>query len=199
MSERAAYSRVYWSIIDDPKFATVYDDDHRLATWLRLLLAADQAWPASANLPFGVRKASVAVLCSVGLIDVTGTRYRVRGLDAERQRRKEWATSRGASGDRKVTERSPNGVQTQGLRIDETRLDKTSNPPNPPQVGGSRANGTNPRSVAERAEEARQAELKAHRAAVADIRQRYYRGELTEAAMEALLEAARHDREGVSA
>jgi hypothetical protein len=38
MSERAPYSRVYWAIIDDPKFKSIYDDNHHLASWMRLLL-----------------------------------------------------------------------------------------------------------------------------------------------------------------
>src|SRR5690348_15515478 len=60
MTERAAYSRVYWSIVDDPKFESVYDSDSNLAAWLRLLLIADQAHPASAHLPSNVRRSSVA-------------------------------------------------------------------------------------------------------------------------------------------
>lgn len=126
MSERAAYSRVYWSIIDDPRFVSVYDDDRHLATWLRLLLIADQAHPSSPHLPTGCRKASVAALVEAGLIVLgTGYRYRVHGLDAERERRRVAATSRGPSGDRTVSKRGPNGIQTQGLRRDETRQDET--------------------------------------------------------------------------
>lgn len=134
MSERAAYSRVYWSIVDDDKFASVYDDDHHLGAWLRLLLIADQAHPASAHLPANVRRASVRVLAEVELIDLLpGGRYRVHGLDAERERRRLAATSRptkgpksGPDGSRSVTERYPNGSGTTGLRRDETRQDETS-------------------------------------------------------------------------
>ena len=126
MSERASYSRVYWSIVDDPKFVTVYDEDRHLAAWLRLLLIADQAHPASAHLPVNVKPSSVTVLAEVGLIDLLpGSRYRVHGLDAERDRRRQAATSRGPNGPdtqtRLVTERSPNGPGTQSLRRDETR------------------------------------------------------------------------------
>ncbi len=129
MGERAAYSRVYWSVSDDPKFASIYGDDHHLAAWLRLLLIADQAYPASAHLPMNIRKASREALVGVGLIDpMPGDRYRIHGLDAERDRRRLWATTRGPNGvqsqDRTATERSPNGAVTQGLRLDETRLDE---------------------------------------------------------------------------
>jgi hypothetical protein len=136
MSERAAYSRVYWSVVDDEKFATIYDDDHHLATWLRLLLVADQSHPASANVPSGTRRQSVAALSSAGLIDLgSGSRFRIHGLDAERERRRIAATSRGdrpptgrgPNGNQTVTKSDPTGIQTPGLRRDEgeTSLDET--------------------------------------------------------------------------
>jgi hypothetical protein len=129
MSERAAYSRVYWSIVDDPKFATIYDDDRHLAAWLRLLLIADQAHPASPTLPAGVRKASVTALADAGLISLgSAFRYRICGLDAERERRRLAATSRGRDGTRTGTGRSANGIQSGPLdetRQDEPRQDET--------------------------------------------------------------------------
>lgn len=135
MSERAAYSRVYWSIVDDEKFVTIYDNDSHLAAWMRLLLIADQAHPASAHLPSNVRRGSVKALSDANLIDLLpGSRYRIRGLDAERERRRLAATSRGdrppteprPSGPRPVTERSPAGIQTPVLRRDEPRVDEPS-------------------------------------------------------------------------
>jgi len=87
MKDRNPYSRVYWSILDDEKFAAAYDNDHHLAAWLRMLLAADQAYPASGQVPQSVSRASLRALCDAGLIDVTGRRFRVHGLDAERARR----------------------------------------------------------------------------------------------------------------
>lgn len=128
MSERAAYSRVYWSIVDDAKFETVYDNDNHLASWLRLLLIADQSHPSSAYLPANVRKTSIAALADVGLIDLLPrNRFRVHGLDAERERRRIAATSRPPmgttrvpDGDRTVPGRGPLIPGTQGLRRDET-------------------------------------------------------------------------------
>lgn len=82
------YSRVYWSIVDDERFRDVYDDDACLAAWLRLLMVADAAWPSSAQLPAGLRKRSLAVLVTAGLVELgSGNRYRMHGLDAERERR----------------------------------------------------------------------------------------------------------------
>ena len=110
-SDRAPYSRIYHSIVDDPKFATVYDDDRRLATWLRLLIVAEQAHPASANIPHGTHRASVVALAEAGLIDLgTGARYRIHGLDSERQRRSDAARVGGlASGRSRAVEQPLNG------------------------------------------------------------------------------------------
>lgn len=83
------YVRVYYRIIDDPKFAAVFDDDSRLACWLRLLLVADGTWPAPAPVPANVRRGPFQHLVDVGLIDlVTGGRYRIHGMDAERGERR---------------------------------------------------------------------------------------------------------------
>lgn len=79
------YSRVYHSVIDDPKFGAVYDDDRRLATWLRLLMAADASWPASASIPRRVSRSALAHLVDVGLVDLAPKdRYFVHGLARER-------------------------------------------------------------------------------------------------------------------
>lgn len=128
MSERAPYSRVYWSIVDDPKFVPIYDDDHHMATWLRLLIAADALWPASCPIPGNARKSSVSALVKAGLIDLgTGYRFRVHGLDAERGRRRDAA--------RTPPKRGPNGTHTEPegdsrpgtkTRRDETSQDEQS-------------------------------------------------------------------------
>lgn len=125
MAERAAYSRVYWSIIDDPKFETIYDHDAHLAAWLRLLIIADQAWPAPAHLPRGVRETSVKALTKAGLIEIqAGDRYRIHGLNAERARRRADAERiRGARNERDAM----SGAQSRAVgetRIDEVRRDK---------------------------------------------------------------------------
>jgi hypothetical protein len=88
------YSRVYWEALDDPKFANVWDDDQALAAWLRLLVAADMAWPASASLYRGVRTSALSALCSSGLVDMQPSgRYRIHGLDKEREARSRHASS----------------------------------------------------------------------------------------------------------
>lgn len=112
MSGRAPYSRVYWSIVDDERFTAVYDDDRALALWLRLLLIADQAHPASAHLPMGTDGGALECLERAGLVEVKGSRYRIHGLDAERERRSR-ATQQvqepEPTGDQQVPNRSVTG------------------------------------------------------------------------------------------
>lgn len=86
------YSRVYHEAVDDPKFCDVWGDDARLALWVRLLVLADQAWPASATLPRSVKRRPLLALVTVGLVDLgTGDQFRIHGLDRERQRRSDLA------------------------------------------------------------------------------------------------------------
>lgn len=83
------YVRVYYSILTDDKFATVYGDDDKLATWLRLLMHADDAWPHPAAIPRSTNDDALAHLVAVGLVELVGTdMYRVVGMDAERERRR---------------------------------------------------------------------------------------------------------------
>ncbi len=81
------YSRVYWRAVDDPKFEAVWWDDQSLATWLRLLVAADMAWPASANLYDGVSRRALKRLVDAGLVVLDRRQYRIKGLDREREKR----------------------------------------------------------------------------------------------------------------
>lgn len=86
------YVRVYYRIIDDPRFESVYDDDRLLATWLRLLLTADATYPAPAPIPANVNRRAFGQLVQVGLIEATTAhRYRVHGLTAEREKRSDAA------------------------------------------------------------------------------------------------------------
>jgi hypothetical protein len=122
----APYSRIYHSIVDDAKFATVYDDDRRLATWLRLLIVAEQAHPASAYIPVGTSRAAVLALVDAGLIDLgTGSRYRIHGLDAERGRRSDAARVGGMASGRSRAVEQPLNVRSTKTNLDETSKDET--------------------------------------------------------------------------
>ncbi len=86
------YSRVYWRAVDDDRFIGIWDDDAALATWVRLLVNADMAWPATANLYQGCKTTALKKLVSAGLVDPKpGQRYRIHGLDTERQKRSDVA------------------------------------------------------------------------------------------------------------
>ena len=107
------YTRMYWRLIDDEKFVEIYPDDHHFALYVRLLMAADMSWPASASLPYATRKTSLQKLCDVGLVDVLASgRYRIRGLDAERRKRQQKASNAAASRweDDEQPARSANGT-----------------------------------------------------------------------------------------
>ena len=116
MSDRAPYSRVYWTIRNDARLREIYPNNGHLATWLRLLIAADMAWPAPADLPSSVNKRSLSTLVEAGVIELhDGGLFTFHGLDTERGRRKAFATSRPSSGPQVVPTPDPSGFATQGL------------------------------------------------------------------------------------
>jgi hypothetical protein len=85
MSE--AYSRLYHRF--GQEFPAIYRDDHALATWVRLLLVADASWPMHPPIPRSIKTRPLTVLCDAGLVTVDDDCYTVRGLDAERGRRRD--------------------------------------------------------------------------------------------------------------
>jgi hypothetical protein len=136
------YSRVYWSVMDDPKFDGIREDMRLFGSWSLLLVVADMAHPAPAFVPPMVPKSAVARLSEAGLIDLLGgQRYRIHGLASEREKRSQYG--RNAAALRWQSARNADPV------LDETRQgldeDETSIPP-PPTSGGRRNDGTNPRA-----------------------------------------------------
>ncbi len=128
MSDRAAYSRIYWSVMDDPKFDGIREDARRFGSWSILLIAADMAWPAPAYVPSTVPRSCYLALVTTGLVDeLTGGRFRIHGLDAERGRRRDAATRPGGSrpptGTQPGPNRDPKGEQDE-TRRDEVRRDE---------------------------------------------------------------------------
>lgn len=122
MSERAPYSRVYWTIRSDPRLEAIYPDNCHLATWLRLLIAADMAWPAPADIPASVNRKSLQALEAAGVIEVRGSLFVFHGLDTERGARR--AAAQASIAHRWNTERSTDVVRPNTGRItsrDETR------------------------------------------------------------------------------
>lgn len=84
----AEYSRIYHTVVDDPKFADVFDDDRRWAAYTRLLMAAESAYPSPAALPRWLADDVLEHLAGVRIIEVVrGSAYRIVGLKAEREGR----------------------------------------------------------------------------------------------------------------
>lgn len=82
------YARVYWRVLDDPKFAEIRSDMRHFGSWTLMLVVADMAYPAPAFVPSTVPKASFRKLVECGLIDdLSGGLYRVHGMKSERERR----------------------------------------------------------------------------------------------------------------
>jgi hypothetical protein len=86
------YSRHYWEWADE--YPELYENDAACALWYRLVRLADMAWPSSATLPVGTRKAAIGALIGADLIRmVTRTTYKVRGMDKEREARSQSASN----------------------------------------------------------------------------------------------------------
>lgn len=139
-----AYSRLYHRFASE--FPTIYADDRALATWIRLLLQADASWPMRPPIARSVRPKPLAQLVEVGLVTLLGDAYAVKGLDAERTRRREAARTGAAK--RWQSDGNANASANAMPRRDETRLtEETTKIPPPPAERGRRANGTAPRST----------------------------------------------------
>jgi len=68
-------------------YPEVYTDDAAFSAWLRLLVIAEQAWPARAELPRSIRPKALRTLTDRGLVAVTGHAFAIKGFAAERSRR----------------------------------------------------------------------------------------------------------------
>lgn len=173
MSEQP-YSRVYWSVMDDDKFDGIRESPRHFGAWCLLLIVADMAFPAPAFPPPTVSRSSMKVLAEAGLVDLlSGGRFRIHGLEAERAKRSQ--SGRNAAAVRWHSKGNAKGM------LDETRRDETSKDevtPQPPASGGLRANGESPRQLAERA---RAEEREARRQEAMTLRRMYDTGQITEA------------------
>jgi hypothetical protein len=137
------YSRVYWCVMDDTKFDGIREDVRLFGTWSLMLVVADMAWPAPAFVPPTVPKWAVVRLAEAGLLDVLGgSRFRVHGLAAEREKRSH--SARNAAAVRWHSERNAEPM----LDEDETRTRRGRDEiPPPPTSGGRRKERTNPRAT----------------------------------------------------
>lgn len=136
------HSRIYWSVMDDPKFDGVREDVRHFGSWALMLVVADMAWPAPAFLP-PVPRSSIALLADRGLIDLLeGGRYRVHGLDRERNERSEKARASVAHryNDRSTTvDRPKNDRSTTDLLAELSRAEKSRAEQSPASTPGDQS------------------------------------------------------------
>ena len=102
------YVSVYYSIVNDERFAEIYHVPSRLGTWLQLLLVADAMFPADAPIPSYVHRPSLKALVGCGLVEIRAHQhFRMHGLASEREMRSHsarnaaavrWQTVRNAGG-----------------------------------------------------------------------------------------------------
>ena len=132
------YARFYYpEFIRD--YPTVYSDDAAFATWMRLLVVAEQMWPLSMELPRSVKPRPLRVLVESGLVATDGTFFALKGLDAERTRRRD-------AGRKGAAVRWDSNGNANALPSPSTSKDETNLPP-PPAERGRRKDATNPRAV----------------------------------------------------
>jgi hypothetical protein len=144
MSE--SYSRLYHRF--PTEFPAVWADDRAFAAWTRLLILADASWPMRPPLPRSVRPKVVTMLEDAGLIYLEGDQYVIRGLDAERTRRRDAARTGAAKRWQSDGNANASADAMPSTRRDETRTSKeTKEIPPPPAERGRRANQTNLRAT----------------------------------------------------
>jgi hypothetical protein len=153
------YVRVYYSILSDERFEKIYPNNDALATWLRLLLIADGAYPAPAHLPGTVKKSALNLLIEVGLVDLLpGGLYRIHGLQAERERRAQvgrtGANARWSQSDRNAnalppqSERNAKAMHSEPLRTEPIQSAPNRSAPAP--AGAAKNGSKTPETDAER-------------------------------------------------
>jgi hypothetical protein len=85
------YTRVYYRVLNDPKFAGM--SSAAWGHWVRLLVIADGMYPAPAPVPRWVEDGPMKELQERGIIDLEGEDYfRIHGMTGERATRSEAAT-----------------------------------------------------------------------------------------------------------
>jgi hypothetical protein len=100
MSSRDPFVTVRRSVVDDPRFATIYRDNAAFGAFVKLMISADAAWPTSAEVPAWCAADVLERLRTAGLVAVEGDRYRVPDIDSDRLWRSERAKAAGkASGE----------------------------------------------------------------------------------------------------
>lgn len=116
-------------------FPAIWDDNPALATWLRLLVVADKLWPSPGEMPQGVSRTALAKLVEVGLVQLLPKhRYRIRGLDADRSRRRDAAKH---AADERWSGRSADGIAESNAPRNASAMPRTDGRARPQSVSVS--------------------------------------------------------------
>lgn len=135
------FARLYY---DDflREFPEVYADDAALATWIRLLVVAEKAWPLTPELPRSARAKPLRVLVDAGLVAIgPDFTFALRGHAAERTRR----TAAGSAGAHARWDANAHAIAS-GNAMHRREREEEEITPSPTAVG-KRRNGTNPRAT----------------------------------------------------
>jgi hypothetical protein len=90
------YARFYYAeFMRD--YPDVYGDDAAFAAFLRLLTAAEMAWPTTPEIPRSIRAKGLRILTERGLVKVTGHNFVLKGFVRERTQRSDSARNAAAS------------------------------------------------------------------------------------------------------
>lgn len=105
-------------------YPTIWDDDAALSSWLRLLVLADGAWPAPAELPRSIKEKSLTSLMEAGLVTLDGPhRFRIKGMDADRSARRNAARNAAA-----FRWQSEGNAETMPTRAEQSNTEQGSTP-----------------------------------------------------------------------
>lgn len=77
-------------------YPDVYADDAAFAAFMRLLTAAEMAWPTTPEVPRSVRPKGLKTLVDKGLVRVVGHTFTLKGFVKERTQRAESASNAAA-------------------------------------------------------------------------------------------------------
>lgn len=122
MPTERRFARVYF---DDFKrdYPTVWRSDAMLATWLRLLVESEKAWPSPPEIPRSVTNRTMRQLREVGLVtEDADHHFEVRGFVAERSKRAQ--SGRSGAAQRWQSDRTANASPDAMLERERERREK---------------------------------------------------------------------------
>lgn len=134
------YARIYWTVMDDPKFDGIREDARLFGSWSLCLVMADMAWPASAYVPPTVPRSAFRRLADCGLLDeLPGHRFRVHGMDKERERRSQSAShaasTRWRNAPRNADGNAPRNAESMPSQAEQIREEQSTPATRAPDPG----------------------------------------------------------------